>query len=105
MPTIQLSPMMQNRVAEWKRLGHSINLKLLSECAYYPRGGCQNCEWNSPNPDCKWSHILIDTRIDTSGLNIKIKMKKRERSDMEKLLTLLPPEARKEIEKLFQRGR
>jgi len=51
-------------VREWVARGHSIDDKLLVECAYYPRGGCQHCSWNRPNPHCKWSHILVDTRID-----------------------------------------
>ena len=50
----------------------SVDRRLIKECSYYPRprywreGGwvypCGECCWELPNPSCKRSHILTDTR-------------------------------------------
>lgn len=45
-------------IRDWMETGHSLDKKLLLECAYYPRGGCQDCTFTNPNPKCDKSHIL-----------------------------------------------
>lgn len=104
---IDLSQSMQRRVIEYKRMGHKIDLTLLYECAYYPRGGCQDCSFGSPNADCKWSHILIDTRCNPS---IPSSTKHRDKTgkkviNLDVLLSKLPEEIREEIRKIIQEGR
>lgn len=102
---IDLSPMMLARV---KNYTHKLNRKLLSECAYYPRMGCQNCDWQSPNPDCKWSHILTDTRCD-GGAPPAMRKKVSKGSgtiwgvSVDKMIARLPPFARKEVEEILSR--
>jgi hypothetical protein len=61
----------KQRKGEFQRAGIvHINTTLLRQCAYYPRqrgafkpSKCTECSFNLPNPDCNYSHILIDTRI------------------------------------------
>jgi hypothetical protein len=102
MTVIDLSPSMALRVREWYRQRHKLDVKLLFECAYYPRGGCQNCSWDSPNSDCKWSHILIDTRVDGSG---QLRMRGGKKKDsLEKILSRLPKEAMEEIKMILKGG-
>ncbi len=55
---LQLSPLMQQAISNWRRLGHLTDDTLISQCAYYPRSGCQHCSFQSPNPSCNHSHIL-----------------------------------------------
>ena len=98
---IDLSPAMQERMREYQRMGHKIDETLLYECAYYPRGGCQNCTFDSPNDRCKWAHILIDTRINPP-LNQTIKqVKKNRKINIDVLLSRLPKEVREEIRKIL----
>jgi hypothetical protein len=61
MSVTQVSPCNQDAVSNWQR-NHPIDGKLLSECSYYPRGGCQSCKWDWPNQRCDKAHILNDTR-------------------------------------------
>jgi hypothetical protein len=105
---IDLSPMMLARV---KNYHHKLDRKLLSECAYYPRQGCKDCNWDAPNPDCRWSHILIDTRCGSSQptvmrKRVKVAQKKGDTLwgvQIDKLMRGLPPFARKEIEEILGR--
>jgi hypothetical protein len=101
---IDLSLGMTQRVREWYRLGNKLDVRLLNECSYYPRGGCQDCSWEAPNPDCKWSHILIDTRCDNRGNagRIHLKVVKRKENWLAALIAKLPKEAREEIEKVMK---
>ncbi len=41
---------------------HQVDDKLLQECAYYPRQGCEKCRWEYPLTTCPVAHILVDTR-------------------------------------------
>ena len=104
MPVIDLSPGMKVRVGEWGRQGHQLDIKLLFECAYYPRGGCQNCSWDKPNPKCPYSHILIDTRIGGAPIPPQrvVKVKKSERKFWKELWEGLTPQLREEIEKVLE---
>ena len=53
--------------------GRDIPKDLITQCAYFPRAPywvfgveyhlCEHCTFERPNPKCKHSHILIDTRI------------------------------------------
>ena len=102
MTVINLSTSMQERVAEWKRNGHNLDATLLFNCSYYPRGGCQDCEFDSPNPDCSKSHLLVDTRINPP-LNLKTKVKSgRKVVSLETLISKLPLEAQEEIRKIIE---
>jgi len=104
---IDLSPSMQERVTEWKRMGHNIDPILIHECGYYPRGGCQYCLFDSPNPNCRWGHILIDTRINPSIPSSSKHQNKTGRKviKVEVLLSRLPEEVREEIRKIVNEGR
>jgi len=101
MTVIDLSPSMALRVRDWYRLRNKLDVKLLFECAYYPRSGCQDCSWESPNPDCKWSHILIDTRIGGGHLRMRDGKKK---DSLEKILSRLPKEVMEEIKMILKGG-
>lgn len=95
---LNLSKSMQKRVAAWHRQGHKLDTTLLNQCAYYPRGGCQHCHFDSPSSDCKWAHILKDTRINPPNISNQIKPNKRiKKADLDVLLSRLPEEAREEI--------
>ena len=97
---IDLSPSMQERVTEWQRLGHQLDVTLLYQCGYYPRGGCQDCSFDSPNDRCKQSHILIDTRINPPLLNLKSKKQSKGKVNFETLLSRLPEEAREAVRRI-----
>jgi len=103
---LQLSPLMQKWVRLWIGSGHKLDERLLVECAYYPRGGCQNCSWDTPRPECQWSHILIDSRIDPS--EIRSVKKKKVRSvfgkDLEELMKQLTPSDRMKVEEILRGG-
>jgi hypothetical protein len=101
-----LSPSMATRVAQWMRYGHKPDYKLLRECAYYPRGGCQDCAWESPRSECPFSHILIDTRIESPTGTPRVTSQKKEKGtawgvSLTSLIKRLPPEVGREVEKLF----
>lgn len=98
---IDLSPMMLSRV---KNYHHKIDRKLLSECAYYPRQGCQNCNWQSPNSDCRWSHILTDTRCGSAPIVQRVKKhSKKGENWMSQLVAKLPPSVQREVEEIMKR--
>jgi len=98
---IDLSPSMKERVDQWQRLGHKTDPTLLYQCSYYPRGGCQDCSFDSPKEDCKWSHILIDTRIDPPVKQTIKQVKKNRKINIEVLLSRLPVEVQDEIRKIL----
>jgi hypothetical protein len=100
MAVIDLSFGMTARIREWYRLGNKIDVRLLFECAYYPRGGCQDCSWELPNSDCKWSHILIDTRIDGDG-HLRMREGRKRQESLEKILSKLPKEVMDEIKQVL----
>ena len=102
MTVIDLSPQMQQRVSEWKRNGHDLDVSLLFNCSYYPRGGCQDCSFDSPNSSCKWSHILTDTRIDPPLKQTIKQVKKNRKVNIEILLSRLPAEVQDEIRKIIE---
>jgi predicted Zn-ribbon and HTH transcriptional regulator len=68
---IEILELTKQRKREFQRAGIiHIDTTLLKECAYYPRSRgaskpskCTECSFSFPNEDCKFSHILIDTRI------------------------------------------
>lgn len=97
---IDLSPAMLQRV---KNYNHKIDRRLLSECAYYPRMGCQNCSWQSPNPDCRWSHILIDTRCGGEPVIMRKRVIKKKEGWLRELINKLPPSAQREVEEIMSR--
>lgn len=101
---VDLSKSMQRRVIEWRRMGHQLDATLIHQCAYYPRGGCQFCQFDSPFSDCQWSHILIDTRINPPSITSQIKPNKNRKKavSLEVLLSRLPKEAREEIMRIAE---
>jgi hypothetical protein len=102
MTVIDLSNSMQERVTEWKRVGHDLDTSLLFNCSYYPRGGCQDCTFDSPNLSCTKAHLLIDTRINPPlNLKTKIRSGKREVS-LGGLISKLPKEAQEEVRKIIE---
>lgn len=103
MTVIDISKRMQVRLSEWYRLGNKLDVKLLFECAYYPRGGCNDCSWDYPNGNCKRAHILIDTRIDGGG-HLRVKGGGRKKDSLERVLLKLPKEARDEIQMILKGG-
>lgn len=58
---------------------HSIDSKLLSQCAYYPRppgfesnvSPCVKCSIEKPPKTCKYSHILTFTKADEKPKSIR----------------------------------
>lgn len=99
---IDLSPSMQERVNQWQRLGHKTDPILLNQCAYYPRGGCQDCTFDQPNDSCKWSHILIDTRINPPLKQTIKQVKKNRKVNIDVLFSQLPEEVREEIRRIIE---
>ena len=103
---IDLSPTMLARI---KNYNHPVDRLLLSECAYYPRAGCQDCSFDQPLSKCKFSHILIDTRI-TSPVTSQVKspLKSKQKDDLwhwKQLLSTLPSSAQAEVRKLMKEVR
>src|SRR3989304_1397695 len=99
---IDLSLSMKERVDEWQRRGHKTDQTLLYQCAYYPRGGCQHCSFDSPNDRCKWSHILTDTRIDPPLKQTIKQVKKNRKINIDGLLSRLPTDVQEEIRKILE---
>ncbi len=111
---VDLSHSMAIRVSIWEKL-HKLNTDLLFNCGYYPRGGCQDCSFTLPNPSCKFSHILLDTRPGTPYIPNQLTRrtqaqaqtkKKRDKTawgiSIEKILPKLPPHIREEILRLME---
>ena len=97
---MDLSPIMKIRIKSWH---HKVDEKLLHECAYYPRGGCQDCHWMAPNPSCSYSHILIDTRIDTRGVNYGDRKRRTNPNNLANLLNKLPQNLKSQIEGIIKK--
>jgi hypothetical protein len=99
---IDLSPVMLSRVKNYR---HKVDRKLLSECAYYPRQGCHHCSWDAPNPDCRWSHILIDTRCGSQPIIQRVRKASSKKGEnwMAELISRLPPSAKREVEDIIKR--
>jgi len=102
-------------IREFQRKGHKIDRKLLDECAYYPRGGCQFCRWDWPFPKCQYAHILVETRCagvrgwkeDRSTKEIRrrveSRMKKGKKEVMsERFWDELPKELREELKRIME---
>lgn len=102
---IDLSPSMAVRVRDWTRL-HKLDVTLLFNCAYYPRGGCQDCSFDAPNGRCKRSHILIDTQCNPPEISLKTKSRNRRKKEINIniLLSKLPTEIQEEIRKIIEGG-
>lgn len=87
--------------------GHKIDRKLLDECAYYPREGCQYCRWDWPFPKCEVAHILVDTRCaGTRGWkpdrSVRRKKEGKRQTKKEKFWDSLPDELQKELRELME---
>jgi len=97
---VDLSLSMQQRVDEWRRTGHKLDLQLLFNCSYYPRGGCQDCSFDAPNPKCKWAHLLIDTRINPPKFSFK--QKSKQTINLETLIHKLPEKVQQQIRDILE---
>jgi len=88
----------------FQQRGYKIDFKLLTECAYYPRQGCQLCKWEWPLPECQFAHILVDTRI---GGIAGWKGGKQKKEKKEKVIVIwegLPDEVKGEILEVLKEG-
>jgi len=97
---------MSIRVGEWRKR-HKLDEKLLNECAYYPRIGCGDCSWEAPSHKCRWSHILVDTRVGGQPPFSLLSTKRKKRGEtawgvnLNGILKGLPEEAQREIRKIL----
>lgn len=85
----------------FQSLGHKIDFRLLSECAYYPQAGCQDCRWDWPLADCPRAHILVDTRM-TPLAGWVGKRRKESSPSLERLLSTLSVEALEELRRILK---
>jgi len=86
--------------------GYKIDWKLLNECAYYPREGCQDCKWDWPLQECQFAHILVATRIkELKGWQAKSKAGKgKKQTTQEKFWKSLSKELQEELKELMKGG-
>lgn len=98
-------------IKAYQSRGHKIDSKLLAECAYYPREGCQYCRWDWPFPKCNVAHILVDTRCagtrgwkaDPSTRRGQSKGKGKKQMKKEKFWDELPLQLQEELRALMER--
>jgi len=98
-------------IKEFQRHGHKVDKKLLYECAYYPRQGCEYCRWDWPYPKCSFAHILVDTRgagvrgwkADPSTRR-QSKGKGKKQTKKEKFWESLPIELQEELKQMMEGG-
>lgn len=93
-------------IKDYQSRGHKIDRKLLNECAYYPKEGCQYCRWDWPFPKCQVAHILVDTRcagvVGWKSTWRREKVGGKRKENPWKLLGKLPKELQEELMKLLE---
>lgn len=97
-------------IKTYQSSGHKIDPKLLNECAYYPREGCQYCRWDWPYPKCERAEILVKTRCAGvtgwrfTGVREGKRVKGGKVSRKERFWNDLPKELQDELRQIIERG-